>query len=353
MSESKGRTIKALVVEKLGNPVDGQDVIQVKSRPAPELTPGSVRIRVLAAALNFADALQIEGKYQEKAKLPFTPGAECSGVIIEVGSDVRGLKVGDHVCAVTQGGAFAEETVAPAICVVKLPASCDVEASAGLPVAFGTAWMALRDRANVQPGQTVLVLGAAGGVGLAAVQLSKVLGARVIALARGSAKMAALKSAGADACIDQSSHSVEELSSLIKKASGGKGVDVIFDPVGGPSFTAAFKNLKWGGQVLLVGFASGKMPSIPPNIALVKNLTIHGIYWGAHMKHDPGAFRQSLESVVDLYSGGDGAIYVNVSHKFSLEQAQEAFKVLLNRGAIGKVLLCPLPTTPSTPRSKL
>jgi NADPH:quinone reductase len=342
MNSSEHRTIKALVCEKLGDPSSTKsfDVLKVKQIPAPHLPPNCVRIRVLASALNFADALQIQGQYQEKKTPPFVPGAEISGVISEVGGDVRNsFKIGDTVCAVTPGGAFASETVAQAISVVKIPASCDVENAAGLPVAFGTAWMALNDRANVQPGQTVLVLGAAGGVGLAAVQLSKILGAHVIAVARGESKMSALKSAGADISIDLSRHSIEELPNIIKKAAPKEGVDVVFDPVGGPFFTAGFKSLKWGGQMIVVGFASGKVPPIPANIALVKNITIHGLYWGAHKEKDPVLYRKSLEEVAKLYAGGD--IFVHVSHKYSLEQGKEAFSVLMNRGAIGKLLLVP------------
>lgn len=343
MTSLEQRTIKALVCDKIGDPSSTRsfDVLKVKQIPAPHLPPNCVRIKVLASALNFADALQIRGLYQERKEPPFVPGAECSGVISEVGCDVRTLKIGDTVCAVTNGGAFAEETIAQAISVVKIPASCDVENAAGLPVAFGTAWTALKDRANVQPGQTVLVLGAAGGVGLAAVQLSKILGANVIAVARGESKMSALKSAGADISIDLSRHSIEELPSLIKKAAPLGGVDVVFDPVGGASFTAGFKVLTWGGQMIIVGFASGKIPPIPANIALVKNITIHGLYWGAHRVKDPVLYRKSLEKVAKLYAGGD--IFVNVSHKYSLEQGKEAFSVLMNRGAIGKLLIVPSP----------
>jgi NADPH2:quinone reductase len=341
MSTSEKRTIKALVCDKLGDPSSSKsfDVLKVKQIPAPHLPPNCVRIKILASALNFADSLQIQGKYQEVAKPPFVPGAEVSGVISEIGLDVRNLKVGDTVCAVTAGGAFAEETVAQAISVVKIPASSDVENAAGLPVAFGTAWMALRDRANVQPGQIVVILGAAGGVGLAAVQISKILGATVIAVARGESKMFALKFAGADICIDLSRHTIEELPILIKKAAPKEGVDVVFDPVGGPFFTAGFKSLKWGGQIIIVGFASGKIPAIPANIALVKNITIHGLYWGANKEKDPALYRRSLEEVAKLYAGGD--IFVHVSHKYSLEQGKEAFSVLMNRGAIGKLLLVP------------
>jgi NADPH2:quinone reductase len=340
MDTSKQRTIKALVCTKIGDPNKSSDLLLVKQVPAPILPPNCVRIKILAAALNFADVLTINGTYQEKKTPPFVGGAECSGRITEVGIDVRdNLKVGDTVCAVTNGGSFAEETIAQAISVVKLPASCDVEAAAGLPVAFGTAWMALKDRSGVKSGDTVLVIGAAGGVGLAAVQLAKILGAAtVIAVARGELKMAALKSSGADVCIDLSRHTIEELPSIIKKAAP-KGVDVVFDPVGGPFFTAGFKSLKWGGHIVIIGFASGKVPPIPANIALVKNITIHGLYWGGNKEKNPALYRKSLEEVASLYANGD--IFVHVSHRYSLEQGKEAFSVLMNRGAIGKMLLVP------------
>lgn len=342
--EEEQRTVKALVCEKLGNPALADiSVLKVSKIAAPYLPPNCVRIRVVAAGLNFADALQIQGQYQERPALPFVPGSECSGIVTEVGRDVRSIKPGDRVVAVTQNGAFAEEVVAPGLSTVKVPSSCDIEAAAGLPVAFGTAWMALHDRANVTPGQTVLILGAGGGVGLAAVQISKILGAKVIAVARGSSKMAALKAAGADVCVDMNGKKAEELKGLMSQRMHGKAakVDVLFDPVGGALFTEAFKMMAWGGHVVIVGFASGKIPSIPANIALVKALTISGIYWGKTMKENPTAFRQSLESVARLFAGGD--IFVNVSHKYSLEEAREGFSVLMNREIIGKLLFCPSP----------
>lgn len=343
--EEEQRTVKALVCEKLGNPAHADiSVLKVSKVPAPYLPPNCVRIRVVAAGLNFADALQIQGQYQERPSLPFIPGSECSGIVTEVGRDVRSIKLGDRVVSVTENGAFAEEVVAPGLSTVKIPSSCDIEAAAGLPVAFGTAWMALRDRANVTPGQTVLILGAGGGVGLAAVQISKILGAKVIAVARGSSKMEALKAAGADVCVDMNGRKAEELKGLMRKGMQGQTaskVDVLFDPVGGPLFAEAFKMMAWGGHVLIVGFASGKVPSIPANIALVKSLTISGIYWGKTMKENPTAFRQSLEYVARWFAGGD--IFVNVSHKYSLEEAREGFSVLMNREVIGKLLFCPSP----------
>lgn len=333
--------MKALVCTQLGDPsVPDLKVLRVADVQPPTLPPNSVRIRVTAGSLNFADALQVQGQYQEKPKLPFIPGNECSGVVTEVGRDVRGLHKGDSVCAVTQCGAFAEEVVAPAVATIKIPATCDVEAAAGLPVAFGTSWMALRNRADVKAGQTVLILGAAGGVGLAAVQLAKIFGASVVAVAQGGAKMDALKAAGADKCINMHGRRPEDIRSLVKRAAP-QGIDVLIDPVGGTAAMEAYKCLNWGGQVVVIGFASGKVPVFAANLALVKNVSIHGVYWGSHMEHHPKAFRRSLEEVAKLFANGE--IQVHISHKYSLEQASEAFSVIMNRGVVGKILLLPAP----------
>lgn len=344
-AQQEPRQFKALVCERLGDPTEGlghpHSALKLTLMPAPPLVhPNAVRIRVAAAALNFADALTLQGKYQEKPKLPFVPGSECSGTVVEVGRDVRTLKVGDKVCAVTQGGAFAEEVIARENLVVKLSPTADVEAAAGLPVAYGTAWLALRERANLRPGQTILVLGAAGGVGLAAVQLAKCMGARVIAVARGASKMDALREAGADECIDLMVHKPEQLKGLLHY-SAPQGVDCVFDPVGGPLLLEALKCVRWGAHILIIGFASGQIPKIPANIALVKNLTVHGIYWGSYQFKDARTFRKSLDEIARLYDSG--AIAVSVSHRFSLAQAPEAFSIMMNRQVIGKIVLLPQP----------
>lgn len=343
--ESEPRRYAALRCERLGDPQEAlgrpHSALTLAALPATPLThPNGVRIRVAAAALNFADALQLQGRYQEKPNLPFTPGSECSGTVVEVGRDVRTVKVGDKVCAVTQGGSFAEEVVARENAVVRLSPSADLEAAAGLPVAYGTAWLALRERANLRPGQTVLVLGAAGGVGLAAVQLAKATGARVIAVARGASKMEVLREAGADECVDMANHKPEQLKGLLRY-SASQGVDVVFDPVGGQLLTEALKCVRWGAQILIIGFASGQIPKIAANIALVKNLTVHGIYWGSYQQRNPRVFRQSLDEVARLFDSG--AIRVNISHRLSLAQAPEAFSILMNRQVIGKIVLLPQP----------
>jgi len=334
---TEGRRVKSLVCKKLGDPRHVLELRHEKPLPCP---PQCVRIKVIAASMNFADALQIEGTYQEKKIPPFVPGNEVSGIIVETGMDVRGhLRVGDSVCAITNGGAFSEEAIAPALGTVKVPKSSDVEASAGLPVAFGTAYMGLKQRADLKEGKSVLILGAAGGVGMAAVQIAKLLGATVIAAARGAAKMTALKEVGADVCLDISRvHTSKEFIDMVKKVAPG-GVDVVFDPVGGNFGMDAVRTVSWGGHIIVVGFASGKMTSYPGNIVLVKNITLHGLYWGAHMSRKPEIFRESLEAVADMFARGD--VVVRVSHRYSLENAQEAFAVLKNRNVMGKLLFCP------------
>lgn len=350
------RPIRALQCVKLGPPTDPLaaagplTISHLRTKP---LAPNAVRIRVHAAALNFADALQIQGKYQVKPKMPFIPGSECSGVLVDVGHDVRNLKVGDAVCAVTDGGSFAEMVDVPAGGVIKLPKSVDLEAAAGLPVCFGTAYLALHERANIQRDQVVLILGAGGGVGLAAVQLARLAGAKVIAVARGKAKYQVLKSLGADAVIDTQNKKPSQLKDLVQSAlrtlttngSPQSGVDIVFDTVGGSLFSESLRVVKWGAQILLIGFASGDIPKIAANIALVKNMTIHGVFWGSYRQFDVKTFRKSLEETVKLFAEGD--IVVNVSHKYALEQAREAFQVLLNREVVGKLLFVP------TPRSML
>ncbi|KAI3431798.1 hypothetical protein D9Q98_010551 [Chlorella vulgaris] len=339
-----GSDFKALLCERLGDPQETMgkphSALRVARMPVSPLPNSSVRIKVAAAALNFADALQLQGQYQVKPKLPFVPGSECSGTVIEVGRDVRTVKVGDKVCAVTEGGAFGEQAVARENLVVKLPANCDVDAAAGLPIAYGTAYLALRDRADLRPGQTILVLGAAGGVGLAAVQLAKCCGARVVAVARGHSKVTTLREAGADEVINMEHHKPEQLKGLMRHCAP-QGVDCVFDPVGGTLLTEALRCCRWGAHVLIIGFASGHIPKVAANVLLVKNLTMHGIFWGSYQQHNPRLFRKSLEEVGRLF--GSGELNVNISHRFSLEQAPEAFSIMMNRQVIGKILLLPQP----------
>lgn len=334
--------MRALVVSNLGNPLNpdtGKQPLQVQiDYPAPSLSSEQVRIEVTAAGINFADTLLVQGLYQVKPKLPFIPGSEVSGVITEVGSAVRGLNPGDKVCTVVDNGGFAEQLAVNQAAVIKLPDNVDMAAAAGLPVAFGTAYMALVERAKVEKGQTVLVLGAGGGVGTAAVQIAHVSGARVIAVARGAEKCQAIKGLGADHVIDSGSLGDKPLRSSIK-AAAPKGVDVVVDLVGGQHFEDSLKCVRWGAHVLIIGFASGHIPKVAANIALVKNLTLHGIYWGSYLQHNPKILGRSIQQPLQWLA--QGKIHVPVSHRYPLEQAVEGFKALMLRKAVGKVLLLP------------
>ena len=341
----QGTKVKTLQCHKLGDPTHDPSVFRVTLEDPKPCPPHCVRIRTMASSVNFADLLQVQGLYQERKMPPFVPGAEVSGVISEVGTDVRGgrFNVGDCVCALTSGGAFSEEVFAPAASTVRVPRTCDVEAAAGLPVAFGTAYMGLVQRVNISHGQWVLITGAAGGVGLAAVQIARGMGARVIALVRGEEKMRMVKDLGAEVCIDTSTlgknndRKNSDVKNIVRQYTKN-GVDVVFDPVGLPE---AVSLLRWGGHVVVVGFASGKIPKYPGNIILVKNITVHGLYWGKHLETNPTMFRESLEAVADMYARGD--VVVNVSHRYSFEQWQEAFSVLKNRQVVGKLLFCAHP----------
>ncbi|CAI7876372.1 unnamed protein product [Closterium sp. NIES-53] len=335
----------------------------------------SVLIRVAAASLNFADALQIMGQYQERPPVPFVPGAEVAGVVEEVGEGVGGFKRGDRVCAVVGGGGFADLAVADEGSCFHIPPAVPFPAAAALPVAFGTAHLALTQRAHVGRGQVVLVLGAGGGVGVAAVQICKLLGATVIAVARGAEKASLLASLGADLVIDTAQHTQpnairDQTNQFLKQQSqqrsaggpggrpgggaggkggrggrGGGGVDVLFDTVGGEQFKQGLRVMRWGGHVLVIGFASGTIPSIPANIALVKNLTIHGVYWGSYMQHDPAVLRASMHQLLAWLASG--TISVHVSHSFTFNQVHQAIFTLLNRKAVGKVVLLPPSAAPA------
>ena len=348
----KGKEGKAVLCTRLGEPSESNlKVVYVPLSPSRKCPPGHVRIKVCAASINFADMLQIAGQYQEKKKPPFVPGSEVSGWVLEIGDNVPpGLAVGDAVCALTFDGAFQEEVFAPSIAVVKIPNTSDVQSAAGLPVAFATAYMGLRD-SGIRKGQTVLILGASGGVGSAAVQLSTIMGAKVICIARGRDKVAYLKNTlislhdVSAIYIDSEGLSLQEIKTAVKKHAEG-GVDIVFDTVGGQLGNLAFNSLTaFGGHVVVVGFASGMIQEYKANIALVKNITVHGLYWGAHMARNPGSFRESLDAIATYFARGD--VHVPVSQVYPFEQAHCAFQMLKNRSVMGKLLLVPT-TMPSS-----
>ena len=364
--------MRALVCRTLGDatrPPERGGALAVVTLPSPHpdgLPPRGVRVRVHAAGLNFADLLMVAGQYQEKPPLPFIPGGEFAGIITEVGEDVlrsRVFRVGQAVAGVvTGGGAMADEAVIPdafAGCL-PVPDGMTLEQAAAFPVAYGTSHVALVHRANVGPGDRVLVLGAAGGVGLAAVQIAKARGAAVVAVATGAEKMAACRAAGADHCLDASALVSDDtragsnpdlgptptpnarpyagLKSAVARAFGDdRGVDALFDPVGGDAFAEGFRAVRWGGHALVIGFVCGKIPKLPLNLALVKNVTVHGVYWGAHATREPETLARSFRDLARLAS--EGRLDVSVSHAFPLERAWEAFEALAKRKVVGKVVV--------------
>ncbi|KAK1285766.1 hypothetical protein QJS10_CPB20g00048 [Acorus calamus] len=300
--------MEALLCRSIGDPTvhiaDPSSPLTISlSHPVPDLqSPTSVRIRVRATSLNYANYLQILGKYQEKPPLPFVPGSDYSGVVDSVGSSVSRFRPGDRVCSFASLGSFAEFIVADEKDLFLVPDGCDLVAAGALPVAFGTSHVALVHRAGLSPGKVLLVLtnflcedgfhsllvvldflvlGAAGGVGLSAVQIGKVCGAIVIAVARGAEKVRFLESLGIDHVVDLNTGSIIENVKKFLKTRNLKGVDVLYDPVRGNPMKDSMKLLNWGAHILVIGFASGEVPVIPANIALVKNWTIHGLYWGA------------------------------------------------------------------------
>ena len=317
--------ISAMQVVELGQPMDMRQV----TLPAPG--PGEVRVKVHACGVNFGDLLIVKGTYQEKRPVPFTPGMEVAATILELGPGVDTLTVGQRVGAYCGFGGFAEEAVIAAnICVPVPDAMPDTDVAAFL-IAYGTSDVALRRRAAMQPGETLLVLGASGGVGLTAVELGKVMGATVIAAARGAAKLDVCKTAGADHLIDTDKDDLRE----VVKSLGG--ADVVYDPVGGDQFKAALRAVKPEARILPLGFASGDVPQIPANIILVKNVSVLGYYWGGYARTNPAVLTESFAHLFDLYASG--AITPHVSHTLPLSDANEALDLLRRRVATGKVVV--------------
>ncbi len=297
---------------------------------------GHVVIAVHAAGVNFPDALMVMGQYQVRPPLPFTPGGEAAGVIIEVGSGVTHLHVGQRVVAFTRTGAFAERLSAPAAAVTPIPDALSFDVAATLPLAYGTAMHALIDRAHLARGETLLVVGASGGVGLAAVMIGKALGARVIAAASTDEKLALCRTHGADALIN---YTTESLRDRLKAITNGLGPDVICDPVGGDLAEPAFRSIAWGGRYLVVGFAGGAIPSLPFNLPLLKGASIVGVFWGSFEQREPAANARHLAQLMAWAS--DGTITPVVSARYLLDQSAAALRAMLDRQVVGKVVVAP------------
>lgn len=312
----------------------GPEALAVETVPPPVLAAGTVRIRVRTAGLNFADNLIIAGNYQIKPPLPFSPGFEIAGEVVECAPGVANCRPGERVMAVLDYGGFAEEVVAPADSVFVLPDAVSDAVASAFPVAYGTSHLGLKYKAGLHAGESVLVHGAAGGVGLTAVEIAKRMGATVIATASGTEKRAVATAAGADHALDSRA---EDLREQVKALTGGRGVDVVYDAVGGRLFDESLRCTAAGGRILLVGFASGDVPQIPANILLVKNIAAIGYYWGAHKVLRPDWMRASFEELLDWL--GAGALHPLVSQTFPLDEAPAALQALKARKTTGKVVL--------------
>ena len=330
--------MKALQCVELGMP----DKLQVNEVPDPEILPGHVLINNKAGSVNFPDVLMIQGLYQFQPELPFTPGGESSGIVEEVAEDVKNLKVGDRVFAMTGLGAFAEKIVVPETAAVKIPDSMSFETAAALPMTYGTSLYALKQRADLKEGETLLVLGAAGGVGLATVELGKAMGAKVIAAASTEDKINLCKEHGADEAFIYPSGKLDrdqqkELSSKIKELTGGIGANVVYDPIGDSYSEPCIRATAWDGRYLVIGFAAGEIPKIPINLALLKGMKIVGVFWGAWVGMFPEENKKNFEELFKLHS--DGKINPEVSDSFSLDDGAQAIAHLKDRKAKGKVII--------------
>ncbi|MBA2286139.1 MAG: NADPH:quinone oxidoreductase family protein [Ktedonobacteraceae bacterium] len=295
---------------------------------------GQVVIGIRACGLNFPDALMIQGKYQFRPPMPFSPGSEVAGIIKEVGEGVTSVKQGDRVIAVTGSGGFAEEIIAAEAKLISIPAGVDFVTAAAFTMAYGTSYHALKDRAHLASGNSLLVLGAAGGVGLAAVEIGKFLGARVIAAASTDEKLAICKQYGADEVIN---YTTEDLKERVKSLTRGQGVDVTFDPVGGNYAEAALRSTGWKGRYLVIGFASGEIPRIPLNLTLLKGSSIVGVFWGAFTEREPQRHQQNLQELLTLLS--EGKLKPHISATYPLEQAATALDDMMQRKVQGKAVV--------------
>ena len=322
--------MKAVLCKQYGPP----ETLVVEDVPSPTPGPGEVVIAVKAASVNFPDVLIIQNKYQFKPPLPFSPGSELAGVVKEVGAGVSSVRPGDKVMAFTTYGAFAEEVKTDAARLLPIPDGMDFKTAAAFVLTYGTSDHALRDRGSLRAGETLLVLGAAGGVGLAAIEIGKALGARVIACASSDEKLAVCREHGADATIN---YAAEDLRERIKSLTEGQGVDVIYDPVGGAYSEPAFRSIAWRGRMLVVGFAAGEIPKLPLNLALLKGASVVGVFWGDFARREPKAFAGSIAQLGLWFR--EGKLRPHVSKTFPLEKAADALRLMAARQVKGKVVL--------------
>ncbi|SDU33671.1 NADPH2:quinone reductase [Pseudomonas pohangensis] len=322
--------MKAVLCKSFG-PAENLVLEEVAS---PEPKKNEILLDVHAAGVNFPDTLIIEGKYQFKPPFPFSPGGECAGVVAAVGEKITHMKPGDRVMALTGWGSFAEQVAVPAYSVMQIPKGMDFNSAAAFGMTYGTSMHALKDRGNLQAGETLLVLGASGGVGLAAVEIGKAMGAKVIAAASSAEKLAVAKAAGADELINYSEASLKD---EVKRLTGGAGADVIYDPVGGDLFDQAIRSIAWNGRLLVVGFASGRIPELPVNLALLKGAAVVGVFWGSFAQRQPQDNLANFQQLFAWYA--EGKLKPLVSQTFPLAQAADAINALGQRKAVGKVVV--------------
>ena len=322
--------MKAVVCKAFGPP----ESLVIEELPSPRPGPGEVVVSMKAASVNFPDVLIIQNKYQAKPPLPFSPGSELAGIVKEVGEGVTSVKPGERVIAFTTYGAFAEEVKTDAARILPLPETMSFASGAAFLLTYGTSDHALRDRAQLKPGESLLVLGAAGGVGLAAVEIGKALDARVIACASTDEKLAICREHGADETIN---YATEDLRERIKALTAGKGVDVVYDAVGGAFSEPALRSTAWRGRFLVIGFAAGDIPKLPFNLPLLKGASVVGVFWGEFTRREPKAFAESVRQLMRWHA--EGKLRPHVSQSYPLERAVDALKAMAARQVKGKVVL--------------
>jgi len=322
--------MRAVLCKEFGPP----ESLVLEEVPDPVAGPGQVVIDVHACAVNFPDVLIIQDRYQFKPPLPFSPGAEVAGTVSALGDGVNGLEIGDRVFASPGFGGLAERVAAAAESCVAVPDNIDLVHASAFMYAYGTSQHALRDRADLQPGETLVVLGAAGGVGLAAVDLGALMGAVVIACASSDEKLELCREYGAAMTIN---YTTEDLKTRIRELTGGRGADVVYDAVGGPYSEPALRSTAWNGRFLVIGFAAGDIPQIPLNLPLLKGCQIVGVFWGSFVGREPERHRRNVEDLMELWQAGK--LKPHVSSTYPLERAAEAIRELADRRAKGKVVV--------------
>ena len=324
--------MKAILCTHFGTP----DELELADIPEPKAGPGEAVVRIKAAALNFFDLLLIAGKYQHKPPFPFSPAAEFAGVVESVGAGVTGFAPGDRVIGWTGWGAARERIAAGAAQLAKLPDNLDFERAAGLTVTYATTLYGLRERGRLKPGETLVVLGATGGVGLAAIEIGKIMGARVIACASSDEKLAFAKAHGADETVNYAS---DDLREALKRLGGARGIDLVYDPVGGQYTEPALRSLGWEGRYLVVGFAAGDIPKIPLNLVLLKSCDIRGVLWGAWTLRDPKGQAALMKDIAAWCA--EGKLSAHVHAVYPLAETASALKAIADRKAMGKIVLRP------------